>query len=350
MNNQMMKTKKQLISVLVLVMIMLFTFYICSKGYSLSELTAALKNANYTFLLAGLGMMLLFVLCEAANFKIILNVLGYRISMRSCFLYSNIGFYFSCITPSASGGQPAQVYYMKQDKIPISIASIVIFYTVFMYQIAMILLGVAAFILRFHMAIEFAHKLKYLLIIGTIINTGAIFLFFALMYSSKIMPAILKALIILGSKLGFIKNIEEAKSKLGESMESYHEKALLIKKHPVLFLKVLFITLLQLLALSLIPFLVYKSMGLSSNDPINLTACQALLTISVSAIPLPGAEGVTQIGFLHVFNMFFPKNSITYAMLINRALSFYIPLAVSFIIYIFTHLQTLRVKAPVATN
>ena len=38
--------------------------------------------------------------------------------------YSLIGFFFSGITPAASGGQPMQVYYMHKDKIPAAHATL----------------------------------------------------------------------------------------------------------------------------------------------------------------------------------------------------------------------------------
>jgi uncharacterized protein (TIRG00374 family) len=343
MHNQAMKAKKQIISILFLIGIMSVTMYLCLKDYSLHELMSAVNSSNCIYLVAGLCMMIFFVLCEAVSIQLILKVLGYPVSIRSCLLYSNVGFYFSSITPSASGGQPMQVYYMKQSKIPLSISTLVIFYIVFVYQIAMMLLGIAAFILRFDMSLQFIAKLKYLFIIGSVINTGAIFLFFALMFSKRIMPGLASFLVKAGHKLGLVKNVEEAILKADKSMQAYHEKAKLIKKHPVLFLQVLFLTILQLLAFSIIPFLVYKSLGLSADNLISLTACQALLTISVSAIPLPGAEGVTQVGFLQVFNLFFPKASIACAMLLHRIISFYIPLVISFLFYLLTLVKNRRI-------
>ncbi len=339
MHEQGIKTKKQILSTLLLLGIIIITFTIFLKDYSLQELFGAIRNADFSYLLAGFCMMLLFIACEALNIRIILKVLGHNSPFRRCLEYSSIGFYFSSITPSAAGGQPAQVYYMKQDKIPLTLSSITIFYIVYVYQIVMIFLGIAAYILRFDVAVLFASKLKILLLIGVVINTGAIFLFFAFMFSSKIVPAILSFLMKAAAKLHLIKKTADVKKKLNESILSYREKTQIIKLHPFLFLQVFLITLVQLLALSMIPYFVYRSMGFHSEDLLSITACQALLTISVSAIPLPGAEGVTQAGFLQVFGMFFPKKALAYAMLINRILSFYIPLILSFLYYIYTHIR-----------
>ena len=58
-------------------------------------------------------------------------------------------------------------------------------------------------------------------------------------------------------------------------------------------------------------------------------ALQALLFVSVSAIPTPGAVGVSEGGFLVLQRVLFPDKVIGSAMLLSRGISFYIPLAVS---------------------
>jgi len=342
MNSQGIKVKKQMINILILLLLAAFTVSFYLKGYSLQEFLQTLKNTNYWYLICGLGLMFLFVICEAINIYLILNVLGQSVSMHRCLEYSCIGFYFSSITPSASGGQPAQIYYMKKDKILVSISTITIFFVVFVYQIAMIILGVTLAVFRHSEALNFIHKLKYLLVFGGIVNVGAIFLFLFLMFSSKLLPNILNILIKIGFKLKIVKRMDEIKTKAAESMAFYKEKAIVLKQHPVLFFKVFFVTIIQMIALNLIPYIVYKSMHYNSKNLLDLLTCQSLLTISVSAVPLPGAEGITQSGFLHVFDMYIPKNTIATAMLINRMISFYIPLLLSLAVYIYTHIRSVK--------
>lgn len=342
MDDQGIKTRKQIVSTLILLILIVITFSYYLKGYTLKDLQNALVNVKYSYLLLGIGMMFIFISCEAVNICLILKTLKSNIPFFRCFEYSNIGFYFSAITPSSSGGQPAQVYYMKRDKIPIVESSITIFFIVYVYQIAMILVGIIMSLLRFSEAVYFIGKLRYLFIYGIVMNTGAIFIFFSLMYSKKLAPSIATFILKAGNKLGLIKKVEETKNKFDESLKSYHEKAMILKAHPLLFFKILFVTIIQMLALNSIPYLVYCSMGYKAKGILDMITCQSLLTISVSAVPLPGAEGVTQGGFLQIFDAYFPQNMLTYAMLIHRVISFYIPLLLSFMIYIFTHIRTTK--------
>jgi len=57
-------------------------------------------------------------------------------------LFSSVGFFFSCITPSASGGQPAQIYYMKKEKIPIPVSTLVLMIVTITYKLVLVVIGV----------------------------------------------------------------------------------------------------------------------------------------------------------------------------------------------------------------
>lgn len=342
MRNQSVKVKKQIVSILILLLLIGVTFFFYLKDYSFHELWLIMKDARIVYLFAGLGMMLLFIFCEAVNIYFILKALGYKIPLIRCYAYSNIGFYFSSITPTASGGQPAQIYYMMQGNIPLAISSITLFFIVYVYQIAMILLGIIMSMLRISAATYFVHKLNYLLLFGVLVNITVIFVMFSLMFSKKLVPSILGVVLKLGAKIGIVKNIDLVRSKWKQSLISYHEKAEVLKSHPKLFFKILAVTMIQMISLNSVSSLVYYSMGYGSKQILNIFTCQSLLTISVSPVPLPGAEGITQGGFLQVFGTFFPQDVLTYAMLINRFISFYIPLLLSLFLYIITHLRSIN--------
>lgn len=66
----------------------------------------------------GLLLMFAFVGCEAMCSRTILRQLGDRVPYRRCLGYACTGFVFSSITPSASGGQPAQVCCMAGTAYP----------------------------------------------------------------------------------------------------------------------------------------------------------------------------------------------------------------------------------------
>lgn len=342
MNEQALKVNKQAAGILVLIILMAVTFFFYLKGYSCHDLWRAIQNADIFWLLAGLGMMFLFIGCEAVNLSMITKALGFKMPFGRCLEYSGIGFYFSSITPSASGGQPAQIYYMAKDKISVTAASVTIFFTVFVYQLAMILWGAIMTFLQGSVAVWFILKLKYLFLFGVIVNTAVIFLLSSLMFSKKMIPFLASFCVKILNKFHLFRQAGTLKEKLEGSVKDYREKAGILRGHPLLFIKVLLVTMIQMAALNMIPSLVYIGLMHRTDHILDLITCQSLLTISVSAVPLPGAEGITQSGFLQVFTRFFKQDTLISAMLIHRALSFYIPLVFSFLVYIFTQLRIIR--------
>ena len=71
---------------------------------------------------------------------------------------------------------------------------------------------------------------------------------------------------------------------------------------------------------------------------------QAVLFISVSALPLPGAVGVSESGFMIIYKTLFPANILSSAMLISRGISFYLLILVSGLIISITYLRNLDGK------
>ena len=47
----------------------------------------------------------------------------------------------SCITPSAGGGQPAQVYYMRKNMIPVPVATVVLMVVTITYKSVLVIVG-----------------------------------------------------------------------------------------------------------------------------------------------------------------------------------------------------------------
>jgi uncharacterized membrane protein YbhN (UPF0104 family) len=198
------KSKNQIGSILFLLIIMTIAFTVLLRGYSYKQLITSLKNINLVFFIPGACMMLVYLGCGAVNYYQIMRMLEHPVRLGRCIQYSCIGFYFNSITPAATGGQPAQMYYMNKDKIPVTVSSMTLFFTIYVYQIAMVLLGAVASLLRYPTAIYAAGRLKYFLWIGAAVNTGIIFILIFFMFSKKIISEILFSFLRLGAKLKLI--------------------------------------------------------------------------------------------------------------------------------------------------
>lgn len=135
--------KKTIFNVVFLLVVFVGTIYGVFYGEDLGEIAQIIKTVNPLWLIPGVVCVVVFIWGESIIIYYMMHTLGIRLKKRTCFLFSSVGFFFSCITPSASGGQPAQIYYMKKEKIPIPVSTLVLMIVTITYKLVLVVIGVA---------------------------------------------------------------------------------------------------------------------------------------------------------------------------------------------------------------
>lgn len=126
--------KKAIFNTIFLILIFSITVYMVFKGEDLGEIIHTVRQADPVYLLISVVCVVLFILGESVIIFYMMRTLGAKVKMGHCALYSFVGFFFSCITPSASGGQPMQIYFMKKDKLPIPVTTLVLMIVTITYN------------------------------------------------------------------------------------------------------------------------------------------------------------------------------------------------------------------------
>ena len=109
-----------------LAVVFMLTIYGVFHGEDLGAMMEAIRDVEKWKLIPGAALVFFFIWGESIILWYMMRSFGIRLKKRICFLFSSVGFFFSCITPSASGGQPMQIYYMKKEKIPIPVATVIL--------------------------------------------------------------------------------------------------------------------------------------------------------------------------------------------------------------------------------
>lgn len=104
--------KKMIVNTVFLVVIFALTIYGVFHGEDLGAMMEAMRRADVRWLLPGLFCVVFFIWGESIIIWYMMHSFQIPVKKRTCFLFSSVGFFFSCITPSASGGQPMQLYYI----------------------------------------------------------------------------------------------------------------------------------------------------------------------------------------------------------------------------------------------
>lgn len=334
--------RKNALGIALIVLLMGITGGVILRGQPLSLLGAALKQLRPQYILLALGFMFAYVSCEALCTKQILGRLGHAAPFGRCLGYSFVGFYVSSITPSATGGQPAQIYYMSRDQIPAAHGALNMMLIAACYQIATLLWGGAVWFFVPGLSGQMRGGLAVLLLYGggmmAALTAGMAMVMFLPSAARRICGGVLGLL----ARIRLVKDRERAREKLEIQLGEYAKGARCIKKNPGLTLRVLVLCLVQLGMLFSVPWAVYLAFGQSGCTWAQVAGTQALVTLAVCNLPLPGAVGPAEGSFVSAFQFIFGEALVTPAMLVSRGVSFYTFLLLSAGVAVAVHLRTSR--------
>ena len=203
-----MKNKKKVIGNTVFFFALFgLTAYAVLKGKELSELAEVLKSVKPAYYIAGLVMIVVFVCCESYIIYRMLRLLHYNdVPKRNCVKYSFVGFFFSCITPSATGGQPMQLYYMNRDKVDISVILMIV---TILYKFVLVFLGALIFLFRHFLVAEYIGKAAFFFYLGMALNVFCVAFMLILVFEPTLASKIVLWLFQKLEKFHILKKKEE---------------------------------------------------------------------------------------------------------------------------------------------
>ena len=109
------------------IMIAAVTIYAVFRGggVSFGQLAESIRDASVPGIALSCISMFGFIFFEGEALREIVFHMGYPTKHKDAFVYSAADIYFSAITPSASGGQPASAFFMIKDGMPATTVMVV---------------------------------------------------------------------------------------------------------------------------------------------------------------------------------------------------------------------------------
>ena len=124
---------------------MLVVFYFIIKD-DYQNILYNLSIANRGYLLLGVIFVLLYYFLKAVCIYSIAKEHNEKITMKQMINQTLITQFFNGITPFSTGGQPMQIYMLKNSGIPVGSATNIIIQDFLMYQLALITMGIVALV------------------------------------------------------------------------------------------------------------------------------------------------------------------------------------------------------------
>ena len=362
---QMKKPSKEKLIMWVLVFLALagLTVRFLHREYSLASVLSSIKEADPIWLLPGVGAMALFFVCEGANIGRSLRLVGHNISRTDEIRYAMAGFFFSSITPSASGGQPMQLYFMHKDRLPLSHSSLALLTELTSFQAAAATLALAGLVCQRGSVLAAGGGMgasagastaagpgaglagfgaggggglaaaggiltTAVLAAGILISAAVLVFLLFMIFSPSAARIAISPVLWLTDKIN-PQNAATVRIRLLKGICEYRRASAYITKNPRAMARIFFTSLLQLVAYFSITFCICRSLGITGIYWAEVTLCQAALYVAVSTLPLPGAVGVTEGGFAVIFASLIPPELMGVAIILSRFISFALPLVAS---------------------
>ena len=295
------------------------------EGFSFTQFISFMGDMHPGWLACAFLGMAGFIVFEALAIMTIIKSFGFKRPFRKGVIYSTSDIYFSAITPSASGGQPASAYFMMRDGISGSMTTVSLIVNLVMYSFAIVIIGIVSILLKPSVFLEFPITCKILIIIGAVLLIGVALFFLLLLYKSQILLKMGNSIISLFAKIRILKNSEGLRAKLSTAIEEYRSHVAHLKGKGWMLVRALIFNILQRSSLISVTLFVYLAAG---NDPslaIDVWVIQCLVVIGTNMIPVPGAMGISDYMLISAFAAIgFSDTASLNLNLASRGVSFYL--------------------------
>ncbi len=343
-------TKKHLLNFAVLFILIALTLVILftsNKELNFGDIFEFLQNSNVVYLLLAFACMLGYILFEGLSLHVICHTVGHKCKPVQSLVYATADVYYSAITPSAAGGQPASAYYMVKDGMSGGSATFTLVFNIIAYTAAIIVLGVAAFIIAPGIFGGFEFFVKLLIILGLVVQALLLAFFIACMFCHQAVLKCGNGVITFLKKIKLVRNDEKWRGRLSNVVDKYKGSVHDMRNHRALFFIALLFNVLQRASQMLVTCFVCLAVAPDASF-MELFAMQAFVTLGYNSIPLPGGVGAFEYLYMNIFSARFESAFILAAMMVTRAISYYISLALSGVITLTYHVVKLKKdsKAP----
>ncbi|MBR6880344.1 MAG: flippase-like domain-containing protein [Clostridiales bacterium] len=313
-----------------------------SGGISIPELIEALKSAKPGWVAAAVISTACFIFLEGVAICSILKGIGYRRHLGRGLIYSTSDIYFSAITPSATGGQPASAFFMVKDGIPGGVVTVTLIVNLIMYTAGVVLLGIIALLINYKLFFGFRLLSKVLIIAGFLILSGLTFMFFMILRKGTVVFNSLRNIVNFLHRKHIIHRVDPKIAKINKAEIEYKECVEVMSGKMPTLIKAFIWNFLQRASQILVPVFMYMAMGGKASTAPMVFASQCLITIGFNCVPVPGAMGVADFLMIDGFSKLMTRDDAFRLEMLSRGISFYICVIVSGIIMLFGYIMLRR--------
>lgn len=322
--------KKNSIILLLITLIILF----CLLKDSAAEIFKTISKINIIYLLIAIALYFIYIISKAYIIYKCVNEKE-KLSLKEAIKHNIITQFFNGITPFSTGGQPMEIYMLVEHDIKVSKATSVTIENFIFYQTALVIYGIIAVTCNWIFNLfPKVSLLQHLVLLGFIINSLVAIFLYAIMLSKKVTKRTSDIIISFLGKLKITKDPVKAKENWNVKLEEFHNISKdLLKRKKILVLGVI-INLISLTCLYIIPlFIMYGLHDFNSLNPISAITASAYVLLIGSFVPIPGASGGIEFGFIKFFGNFMPTVLLNSLLITWRFITYYLGMIIGGVLF-----------------
>ncbi len=328
------KNKKIVFNFALFFTIMLITMIFVFRGQDMKGMFKTMGQMSIGCLIITIALSVLNVASEGIMIFFLFRKMGKKTNLLRCISYSFIGFFYSGLTPSATGGQPMQIYQMKKDGHPVSETTVMMLLIAFFNKLVVVIFAFTIFftsrtVIKDSLGINY-----FLFFVGIVINGAIVVTLLLVMLFPQFIRFLMRKIIGLLFKMRILgrkkkdgsdgKSIEAFYEDIDGFIDRYREVVKFMLSHKSVFVVMLIITFVQRMTIFLITCFIYMGLGLTGTPLLTIIIVQAAVTIACDMLPLPGAQGITEIVYSEAYANIFPGPTLGLSMIVSRGISFYL--------------------------
>ena len=179
-----------------------------SRSFSIEQLKAMVHNAHPLYFCLAVLCMFGFILFEGLALRVLIKSFSHKCKLKDCIIFSASDIYFSAITPSATGGQPACAYFMVQSGIPTSCTTVSLVFNLALYTLSIIIIGAICFIVYPPIYFFFRPITRVIIVLGAITLLVLVLIFVLFILKRSFIYKAGGLIIAAGSKLSIIRSVK----------------------------------------------------------------------------------------------------------------------------------------------
>jgi len=313
---------------------------------SLKELEKGLMEIAPEWFACALACVLVYYIGDTLMYLIGAKIMDIPQKFGEGLLTTMIGFFYSAITPLSSGGQPFQIVQMRKRGISPGTGTSVLVLKFLGWHFAITLFGLVGMVAIGTSFISGGATMLVLFIIGVAIHAGCLALGILSSFKAQAVERAGNKVIAWLSKFLFKKRPEKIEGMYAawhKFIYDYEAAMKVALKHKGGLAGILLVGVAEVFAYMAVTYFIYRGLGFNEAPFMEMVLMQAMLSISVAFIPLPGASVASEGGFFAIFTRYF-ADARSLGMLIWRGLTYYLTMLLGLIAVVIDGMRVGKVQ------